>query len=482
MPAPTLPLSAPIDADRPLLEGDDEEEGFDDEHDTPLVPAFDEPPEFDDELPTDPSFDIDLPPELSEGDSEAADDLAVGSDPFLEEEVPTEDDTLGFANGFEPVDFPGEIDGGASPEAADGFDDGHPRIDDAVLPSLEADEGPDIDEVRFGVSLQRADESLLPKLETPFRVDFLVPEREHCSALCVSGGVAVAGSSDLFWLDEGRETVVRVGLDGTRIASIALVGERRNTALCMTASGRLLRRARSGGEVERLVDWRRVAEAAGSSAESLELRCLEPNRPNTVLGRLTSGRLVRSDDMGSTFRAVADVSALAMSSSSEPVAILTRDGARLGLSSDGGSSFESLALASPARDVASGEAPLVAASGNVVVLGDAERGLVVSVDRGQSFRRVSGMTNLTALSAGALAGRIRVFAALYRETDDDSLLVEIDLTNATAAIGAVLSLPPPDDPDAASELGRVERLVVDRERLWATGGFGLAVIRPAPSL
>jgi hypothetical protein len=185
--------------------------------------------------------------------------------------------------------------------------------------------------------------------------------------------------------------------------------------------------------------------------------------------------------MGSTFRAAADMSALTMSSTGEPVAILMRDGVRLGLSSDGGASFESLDLAPPAREIASGEAPLVAASGNVVVLGDAGRGVVVSDDRGRTFRRVSGMTNLSALSVGLFGGRLRAFAALYRETDDHSLLVEIDPANATATIGAVLSFPSPDDPDAAPELGRVERLVVDAERLWATGGFGLAVIRPAPS-
>jgi hypothetical protein len=190
---------------------------------------------------------------------------------------------------------------------------------------------------------------------------------------------------------------------------------------------------------------------------------------------------VRSDDSGSTFRAVPDTNALTMSSTGDPIAILTRDGARLGLSSDGGASFERLELESPAREVASGETPLVAASGNVVALGDAERGLVVSADGGRTFRRVAGVTNLTALCVGTLAGQERAFAALYRETDDHSLLVEIDPKTATAAIGAVLSLPLPDDPDAAAELGRVERLACDGERLWATGGFGLAVARRSPS-
>ena len=480
MAAPTMPLSAPADDDdRPSLE-DDDGDGNENEHDTPLVPEGDEPPEFDDELPTDPSFDFDLPSELTTGDTEESDELPVGSDSFPEEEQPTADDSLGFADASDSAELPNETDGGAALDGSDGFEDGHSPIDDGALPALDTDDGPELDEARFGVALSSADESLLPKLETPFRVDFLAPNREHCGALCASAGVVVAGSNDLFWLDEGRETVVRIGLDGTRIASIALVGEHRTTALCVTASGRLLKRARSGGEVERRVEWRRAAEASGSSAESLELRGLGPTWPSSVLGRLTSGRLVRSDDLGSTFRAVGDVSALTLSSSGDPIAILTRDGARLGLSSDGGSTFEWLELASPAREVASGEAPLVAASSNVVVLGDSERGLVVSGDRGRTFRRVPGVTNLTALCAGTLAGEPKAFAALYRETDDHSLLVEIDPESATAAIGALLSLPAPDDPDAAAELGRVERLVCDGDKLWATGGFGLAVAQRLP--
>jgi hypothetical protein len=172
----------------------------------------------------------------------------------------------------------------------------------------------------------------------------------------------------------------------------------------------------------------------------------------------------------------ADITALTMSSSGDPVAILTRDGARLGLSMDGGATFELFELTSPAREIASGETPLVAASGPVVALGEAERGVAVSTDGGKTFRRVLGATNATALCAGARDGRSVAFAALYRETEDRSLLVEIDAETAVATTGAVLALPAPDDPDLALELARVERLLWDGERLWAAGAFGLARI------
>jgi len=183
--------------------------------------------------------------------------------------------------------------------------------------------------------------------------------------------------------------------------------------------------------------------------------------------------------MGATFQMVdAEITALTISPSGDPVAVLTRDGARLALSSDGGTKWEHLELAPPARDVASGETPFVAAHSTVIVLGEAERGVAISADGGRTFRRVAGATNVTAVTAGAPGGRPSAFAALYRETEDRSLLVVIDAETGVATTGAVLALPAPDDPDASLELGRVERLLWDGERLWAAGAFGLAMIRP----
>ena len=81
---------------------------------------------------------------------------------------------------------------------------------------------------------------------------------------------------------------------------------------------------------------------------------------------------------------------------------------------------------------------------------------------------------MTAVSAGADGERPTAFVALYRETDDQSLLVEIDAATGVATTLAVLALPAPEDPDVAPELARVERLLWDGERLWAAGAFGLA--------
>ncbi|HVR19872.1 MAG TPA: hypothetical protein VMS65_09250 [Polyangiaceae bacterium] len=476
---PTSPLFSPTDDELPTLDdGGDDENGIPGDGDalTP-TPDDDASSEFDDESPTDPSFDFDLPSDLGAPADDTPHELPLGPD-FVptEDEPESSDDAAGFDNAVEPADLTSESDP-REHDAGEGFDDGHSRLEEE-LPRLDGDEGSDLDESSFGARLESADETALPVAARPWHVDFLAPDREHCGALTAERGVVVAGSSDLFWLDEGRETVVRIGLDGTRISSIALVGGAQLSALCVTAFGRLLRRARSGGDVERLVDWRRVAEASGASPEGLELRAFGPTRPSSVLGRLTSGRLVRSDDMGTSFTMLEPaVTALTMSSTGEPVAVITRDGARLGLSANGGFLWEYLELVSPAREVASGEAPLVAANGGVVVLGDAERGVVVSSDHGRTFRRVTGATNVTAVSAGADGERATAFVALYRETDDQSLLVEIDASTGVATTLAVVALPALEDPDVAPELARVERLIWDGERLWAAGAFGLARIQ-----
>ena len=242
------PLSAPTEDELPTLddEGDDEN-GIAGDDDV-LTPAADDDAAsaFDDESPTDPSFEFDFPSDIGTPGEEAPHELPLGPD-FVpaEDEAGSSDDAIGFDNAVEPVDPTSESDA-REHDAGEGFDDALARIEEHELPRLDGDEGTDLDESNFGTRLESGEETVLPLAARPWRVDFLAPDREHCGALTAGRGVVVAGSSDLFWLDQGRETVVRIGLDGTRISSIALVGEGQLSALCVTAFGRLLRRARSG--------------------------------------------------------------------------------------------------------------------------------------------------------------------------------------------------------------------------------------------
>jgi hypothetical protein len=474
---------SPSDDELPPLDEGDEGDGVaGDAEPLPLEEDDESLDEFDDERPTDPDFDFDLPSELDASEADTPHELPLGPAFAPNEDddaAATASDAFGFAGSLDPSDGLVEGDENEPHDAADGPAGGMAELDEAELPVLDGDDGPDFDAPSFGAQLESAHEGQIPEAERPFRVDFLAPAREHCSALAAERGVVLAGSSDLFWLDAGSDTLVRTGLDGTRITSLALLGHDGKTALAVTAFGRLLRRARSSSDVERLVEWRRVAEASGATAERLDLRGLGPNRPTSVLGRLASGRLTRSDDLGTTFEMLdAGITALALSLSGDPVAVITRDGGHLALSMDAGSTWTRLELASPAREVASGEAPLVAANGNVVVLGDIERGAVVSADRGRTFCRVPGVTNVTAVTTGRAGAESSAFVAVYRETDDRSLLVEVDAQTGAAVTIAVIALPVSGDPDAALELGRVERLLWDGGRLWAAGGFGLALVRP----
>jgi hypothetical protein len=111
------------------------------------------------------------------------------------------------------------------------------------------------------------------------------------------------------------------------------------------------------------------------------------------------------------------------------------------------------------------------------VIADAERGVVVSADGGATFLAVPGCTNATTATTGLLANVTSVWVALYREAEDATDLVLVDPSTAQAQIVATLSSRE-RDPDQVPEGGRVERLVWDGTRLWAAGGFGVAIFRP----
>lgn len=477
VPDPTTPEELP-----PLHEDEDEAEQLRDEELGELFPLEGESSHGEDEeLPTDPYVVLELGEELSEPEAEAPVLLDFGAeflDPLDEARDTSDDDGSPFDAGDE-TEFEEGADARAEPEGEAGLED-HSAVDEAALPDLDADDqGFGGDDTLFGALPEFAPEALIPLAEHRFRIDFVSEQRERCTALAAAGGTVVAGSSDLLWFDAGRETPVRVALDGTRITSLALVGDERKVALCVTAFGRLVRRARWASDSERLLDWKRAAESGGASAESLELRQLGDTSPRSVLGRLTSGHLIRSDDQGATWRRQSqDFTAFSVSPCGEPLAALSRSGARLSTSHDGGVTFRERELTAPALAVASGDAPSVAANGRTLAICDAERGVVVSADEGATFRAVPGCINATTVTAGVVEGVASVWVALYREADDASDLVLIDPATAQAKIVATLASRE-RDPDQIPESGRVERLVWDGMRLWAAGGFGVAICRPS---
>jgi hypothetical protein len=479
---PRLTSAVPFPGDAPAPPVDDPDgdgDGPSDHALDDLLPPLDDEPTNEDidaeELVTVPSG-LEAPSDPGGIDDALPPDLDVGPTFDFGEEEEDAADVFGLVEPGTGKDQDLGEDALPEGEERDGLDDAPVGIEERDLPELDADDGVDGAVPTFG-SLTTVDEAPLPRSAIPWVLTTLGTPRERCGALAVGGGVIVAGSSDLLWLDAGRSAPVRIALDGTRIASIALVGEDRQVALCVTAFGRLLRRARQSSDAERLNDWKRAAELGGG-AESLEL-CQLDGEPNAVLGRLTSGRLIRSDDLGTSFTSLAEgLTVFALSPSGAPLAALARDGTELVLSADGGRSFTRSALPPLAQEIAGGDAPMLASAGPLLVIADGARGAVVSSDGGRTFHRVNGCAGATAVAVGTCQGRPTAWVTLYSETVDRTELALVDVERATAEVVAVLVGEPAEDAADAAGTGRLERLAWDGRRLLAVGDPGLVSFEP----
>ncbi len=478
-----------IPADLPPLDRSEGKDDIGDEELGELLPAIDDELGASDVEENEPDTDtnVDLPAIPGSADDfdaqgeiafELSDLVRVDRRAALDDEAAS-DDVLGAD------DFDGSSELHEQEETLDreeelgvGRDEG-PLIDEADLPELDADEAAPDDEERWGALAIVSSDVELKGAPEPWPMRPLGAGHERCSALAVSDGVCAAASADLIWLDHALETPVRTAVDGTRISSLALVGREPKVALCVTGFGRVFRRERRASSAERMDQWRRAAEQIGAGSEGIELCQLGPDRPLSVLCRLSSGQLLRSDDGGFSWRPIeSPLTAFALSSGGAPLAALSRAGARLSTSGDGGRSWEHLELRSPALTVACGDAPLLAASGAVVAIADSERGLVVSGDAGKSFAVVPGCGNVTAVAAGLCAELPRVFAALYHAATDRTTLALVDVQRAEASVIGSLDASGALDPEGPGERARVERMCWDGTHLWAVGGFGAAVWWP----
>jgi hypothetical protein len=447
-----------------------------------LLPDLDEHPSADDDderpLDTEPD-ELDTLPDAGAENEESQHELDLGPDALVTgEEVDEAGDALGPSDGSNTSDLLPEDTLPSDDEGRDGIDDARPLVNDLELPGLDADDGGDEDLVRYG-ALVAASEAELEAALTPWQLLRLSPERERCRSLALDGASIVAGSTDLLWLEEGRTSPVRLALEGTRILALVLLGEGRETVLCVTASGRLVRRARLASDAERLSELGQRTELGGAEVEGVELCQLGRGAPHSVLGRGSSGLLFRSDDAGTTVHVREPrLSVRALSPASDPVAALSSSGAELLLSEDEGRTFETVPLDRAGRLVAGGELPGIASLGNAIALHDAERGVAVSLDRGRTFRELPGTASASAVAIGTYEGRATLFITLYAELSDTTRFVRMDAARGSGEVIATLQ----GAGDADAELGasaRIERLGWDGARLFAAGDAGLYVLTPA---
>ncbi|HET9931629.1 MAG TPA: hypothetical protein VFQ35_13105 [Polyangiaceae bacterium] len=299
---------------------------------------------------------------------------------------------------------------------------------------------------------------------------------EPCAAIASIDGIVVAASSDLFWFSPGNLTPVRLEAGSSHVHSIALLGGGWDYAACATASGKLIRRGRLASASEEL---RRVREELGSPGREVFDLCQPgPAFPHTLLLRTASGKLLRSDDDGVTFRRVSEHKVVALAPHGPPALALSAEGVLLS-SDDGAGSFREVKLQGLAARVALAKSPLIAGNAKAVLLGDSSLGVLLSKDRSEHFVRLPGTLGVSALCMGGDAESPCGFAAVYDDARDHTLLLRIDL--ATFGVSTIASIDADSsDEDEMTEGARVAALVWDNVygRLWAAGGFGVKAYAP----
>jgi hypothetical protein len=367
----------------------------------------------------------------------------------------------------------------ASPEEiAPADEDAAAWTPELALPELDSDDGGELAPPEpWHLDPDARDEPLPELAPTLWHERSLPSASAPCQALALGLGVVVGAGRELLWLAGSASEPRVVPSETGRVESIVLVGQTRQYALYSSAIGTLFRR-QPDGSAERLDGWQAVAGA--DALTRLELCQLGDDCPRRVLGRASNGALVSSRDGGASWERIPlPGRALAVSPHGSPLVVLGESGETRVLfwSETGDDDFVELELPPIARTVGDGSAPLVTAAPGVIALADGGRGLVVSADRGVTFRRVAGCAHVTALGAGELDGKPVVFATLLVESEDRTELVTVDPVSGEAErVGSLRAQPgASDELDDSLERTRVAALRWDADSrcLWLAGNFGL---------
>ena len=197
-----------------------------------------------------------------------------------------------------------------------------------------------------------------------------------------------------------------------------------------------------------------------------------------------SNRIAVSHDSGATFQGSELGGKVQALSVGAPARLVVQGNEGFSLLEAGapGATLSRVELDALAEETARGAGLLLGSAGRVVALASRDRGLVVSADGGRSFSRVPSTVHATALCLGETRGRPRVWLAVFIESEERSVVIEVDVTTRSAEIVAELDradLAPAHEVDD----GRVSALVWDGASgwLWAAGGSGLYRITPPAS-
>lgn len=407
------------------------------------------------------TFEVDIQVLTDSGSNEAASDLDIGVAGLLDNlpEGPGERDSEPpaptSADLDEHLDAPLESDDTSSD--AELGDDGLEELPELLNEEGDGDAGPDVERA----FLPSAPEGEIKK-GALYESEWLLLG-SACSALW-SGGAVVLGVAEHL-MSFGAERKSDDLPPGTRVSSLVRLDS--GHVLMATPRGLLEQSANGSWSITEALE-----QARGSGAEPVELAYARGG--HALWARLSNGALLRRR-AGSWERHEAGGEVRALTGDGERITLLVvARGPTLQLSADGGSSFRELLLPEPAATVALGTAPTAVANGNVVALADAERGLCVSNDAGETFRMVTGAVNVTAIALGEHAGAPAVFAALHREGRDATEIIAVDPGRAEALSVGELSGEPDEE---SEETGRTQALLFAEGYLWCAGLYGLARLR-----
>jgi hypothetical protein len=97
---------------------------------------------------------------------------------------------------------------------------------------------------------------------------------------------------------------------------------------------------------------------------------------------------------------------------------------------------------------------------------------VLSTDAGITFQQVDGCAGVTACCIGLVDDQPTAWAALYREANDETWLVQIDVAAGRALVIARVESSDDADPEQGNEVARLDRLLWDGQRLFGVGDAG----------
>ncbi len=382
-------------------------------------------------------------------------------------------------------------------DGSEGLDDGSITVDESKFPALEMDDGSEGIAAEREISLGTAsDEARVPMAARSWQALHPATAVEACAALAVSREAVIAGSSDLLWFQSDSTKPLRVAVDGSALSDLVLVGADQDVALASTKSGQLFRRARFASQAEQLTRFREQLRAPLNARPQLSFGGeLGTRHGASLCSGCTTARCSTCSTPANRFeRLEFDGKVLAVARESALV-LLGHGRSRTLLTLERGAG-RSEPLSGPALAVAQSAAPLLASAGSSLALAERGRALLVSPDAARPFRRVAGSASTTAIAGAWLAGSARFFAAVYRETSDQSDLLLIDPERAEAECIAHLDVAGEHSPadrhrtgrmgeSLLPQLARAERPAVGCGRVWrsqfrAERGLSLGWARLAP--